>query len=79
MWPAQDKAEVQLFISLVYHVTGVELQASFAHCGELEGQSVLGRLLRVKDDHHGGTSAARFKAWGRRGKWHHFFRRLHIR
>lgn len=78
MWPAADKPEVQLLISLVHHVTGVEMKATFAHCGEVEEQSMLGRLLRVKEGHRE-TTAARVKAWGRRAKWHSFFRRIHIR
>lgn len=34
VWPREDRDDVQLFISLVHHVTGVRLRASFASEGE---------------------------------------------
>lgn len=41
VWPQEDEHEVQLFISLVHHVTGVKLKASFMSEGESERSGVM--------------------------------------
>ncbi|EFN56120.1 expressed protein [Chlorella variabilis] len=81
VWPKEDERDVQLFITLVHHVTGVRMKASFAAEGEGGSSSLFGRLAcgtvpRVKEDHSVGTN---LRDYGRWGKWGHWFRRMHIR
>ncbi|KAL4448591.1 hypothetical protein ABPG75_005810 [Micractinium tetrahymenae] len=44
VWPKEDERDVQLFISLVHHVTGVRMRASFAREGEGQDTGLFGRL-----------------------------------
>lgn len=82
VWPKEDERDVQLFISLVHHVTGVRMKASFADEGQpgssgFFGLLACGAMPRVK--HEGEASKPALRDYGRWGKWHHWFRRMHIR
>ncbi|EFN56122.1 hypothetical protein CHLNCDRAFT_144739 [Chlorella variabilis] len=44
VWPQEDIAEVQALISLVHHVTGIRLKASFAEQGEGPERRRFGKL-----------------------------------
>ena len=73
VWPKEDRDQVQLFISLVHHVTGVKLKAYFASEGEPLAAGLWGRL--------GQTSRVRGKSkyYGSRKSWAASLRRAHIR
>ncbi|KAL4423056.1 hypothetical protein ABPG77_005861 [Micractinium sp. CCAP 211/92] len=80
VWPKEDERDVQLFISLVHHVTGVRMKASFAREGEGQNTGLFGRLAcgaapMVKGE--GPEQPGR--EYGRWNKWGHWFRRMHIR
>jgi hypothetical protein len=70
LWPREDKEEVELFISLVYHVTGVKLKASFAAEGEPAAAGLWGAPWKKN-----GQS----KKYGSRKAWGSWLRRAHIR
>lgn len=71
IWPSEDKEDVLLFVSLVHHVTGVKLKASFAAENEPAVKGRWGRMGRL----------TRFKKekYGTKGTWSAWFRRVHIR
>lgn len=71
VWPREDKEDVLLFVSLVHHVTGVVLKASFADENEPAVKGMWGRKGRV-------TRLQREK-YGEKGSWAARFRRFHIR
>ncbi|KAL4857795.1 NEDD8-activating enzyme E1 catalytic subunit [Chlorella vulgaris] len=84
VWPKQDERDVQLFISLVHHVTGVRMRASFASEGQGASVGLFGRLAcggrsRVKEEDDESKASGKRKEYGSRGNWHHWFRRMHIR
>jgi hypothetical protein len=70
LWPREDKEQVQLFISLVYQVTGVKLKASFASEGEPAAAGLWGARRKLQ-----GNS----KKFGSKEAWGSWFRRAHIR
>ncbi|KAL4526906.1 hypothetical protein Ndes2526A_g01330 [Nannochloris sp. 'desiccata'] len=70
LWPREDKEEVQLFISLVYHVTGVKLKASFASEGEPAAAGLWGARRKLQ---------GKSKKYGSKEAWGSWFRRVHIR
>jgi hypothetical protein len=71
IWPSEDKEDVLLFVSLVHHVTGVKMKASFAAENEPAVKGRWGRMGRL----------TRFKKekYGTKGTWSAWFRRVHIR
>ncbi|PRW44896.1 kinase-like superfamily [Chlorella sorokiniana] len=81
VWPKEDERDVQLFISLVHHVTGVRMKASFAEEGQPGSSGFFGRLAcgGMPSVKHGEDTKPSLRDYGRWGKWHHFFRRMHIR
>ena len=70
LWPLEDKEEVQLFISLVYQVTGVKLKAFFASEGEPAAAGLWGALRKLQ---------GKSKRYGSKEAWGSWFRRVHIR
>lgn len=89
VWPKEDERDVQLFITLVHHVTGVRMKASFAAEGDKRSTGLFGRLAcvgasRVKEEGvaHGPVAHGpghNLREFGRWGKWSHWFRRMHMR
>ena len=73
VWPREDQEAVQLFISLVHHVTGVKLSASFAAEGEPAAAGLWGRLGRKS------YLRKKVEKYGMKGRWYGKFRRAHIR
>jgi hypothetical protein len=76
VWPKEDERDVQLFISLVHHVTGVRMKASFAEEGQPGSSGFFGRLAcgGMPSVKHGEDTKPSLRDYGRWGKWHHFFR-----
>jgi hypothetical protein len=70
LWPKEDKEDVQLFVSLVYQVTGIKLKASFAAEGEPAATGLWGTRRKLK---------GKSKKFGSREAWGSWFRRVHIR
>jgi len=58
VWPKEDERDVQLFISLVHHVTGVKLRAYFASPNDERQLKVMGR--RWKQDGPEGENKAMY-------------------
>lgn len=50
VWPKEDEKDVQLFISLVHHVTGVKMKAYFVSPGDSKRIKVMGRRLREDEE-----------------------------
>ena len=50
VWPKEDARDVQLFISLVHHVTGVKIKASFASKDDPKRIRVMGQLRKKRAD-----------------------------
>lgn len=65
VWPKEDEKDVQLFISLVHHVTGVKMKAYFASPTDPKRLKVMGQ--RWKEDgpesHHKAIYGARVRAF----------------
>ena len=74
IWPKEDEEDVQLFASLVYHVTGIKMKAAFAREDEPLAVGLWGRLGHI--GHVTGKVRHKFGARGRVAAW---FRRHHIR
>lgn len=53
VWPKQDERDVQLFISLVHHVTGVKMRAYFYSGSEAKSLKVMGRRWKSKSNEDG--------------------------
>jgi len=80
VWPKEDEEEVQLFVSLVYHVTGVKLKASFAHENEPRVVGLWGRMGWMKRGcPSDGNGDVDLLYYGTRGRFKAWFRRHHIR
>ncbi|KAI7839011.1 hypothetical protein COHA_007250 [Chlorella ohadii] len=47
VWPEEDADDVTSLLSLVYHVTGLRLKASFAEAGQGQERSLFGKLACV--------------------------------
>lgn len=60
VWPKEDEMDVNLFLSLVYQVTGVKMKAAFARESEPKAAGLFGRMGCF------GT-ASQFPAYGSRG------------
>jgi len=50
VWPKNDECDVQMFISLVHHVTGVKMRAYFYSGNEAKSLKVMGRRYRSTRD-----------------------------
>lgn len=50
VWPKEDEKDVQLFISLVHHVTGVKMKAYFVSPEDSKRIKVMGRRLKVHEE-----------------------------
>lgn len=50
VWPKEDERDVQLFISLVHHVTGVKMKAYFVSPGDSKRIKVMGRRWKEGED-----------------------------
>ena len=50
VWPKNDERDVQMFISLVHHVTGVKMRAYFYSGNEAKSLKVMGRRYRSTRD-----------------------------
>lgn len=50
VWPKEDEKDVQLFISLVHHVTGVKMKAYFVSPDDSKRIKVMGRRLREDEE-----------------------------
>ncbi|GAB4817323.1 hypothetical protein N2152v2_004369 [Parachlorella kessleri] len=64
VWPKQDEREVNMFVSLVHHVTGVQLKVSFANPDEVAVRCF-------------GLSQMR-RQYGKRGRWFAWLRRMNV-
>lgn len=72
VWPKEDEKDVQLFASLVHHVTGVKIRAYFASGKKKKRIMVMGKVHKGHNDRRGAASeiiyGARvrcFAAWRR--------------
>jgi hypothetical protein len=70
VWPKTDEQDVNLFVSLVYHVTGIKMKASFASEDEPLAAGLFGRMGRLR----GNTPV-----YGAKSTETSWFRRMHIR
>lgn len=49
VWPKEDERDVQLFVSLVHHVTGIKLKAHFVSSNDPKRPKVVGTRRKQKD------------------------------
>ncbi|PSC76125.1 kinase-like superfamily [Micractinium conductrix] len=85
VWPAQDEETVEDLISLVHHVTGIRMSASYADVGEGEARNLLGALVCMHrphviggDDDDAPTLDARTR-YGRRARASLWLKRWYFR
>lgn len=48
VWPKRDERDVQLFVSLVHHITGVKMKAYFASPDDPRQMRVMGQRRKVR-------------------------------
>ena len=76
VWPKDDEKDVQLFASLVHHVTGVKLRAYFVTGAEEKQIKMLGKTHRGKKGHKSDHEDVPESYYGRRARMFGKLRRI---
>lgn len=78
VWPKEDEKDVQLFASLVHHVTGIKIRAFFVSGGEETQFKIMGKTHRGKKGHKQEREEVTESYYGRRARLFTKFRRLKL-
>jgi hypothetical protein len=82
VWPKEDERDVNLFISLVHHVTGVKMRAYFASLGDPTRLKVMGKKDKesriCQAEHHSTSQQASEAVYGARVRCFAAFRRTRM-